>query len=390
MRVAFATLAFAGGLLAACGEASVPADHGDHEAVTRVELADLADIGYVHFDEDARPLAASGATADVAPGLNVFTDQVDAVVWVDASGAEVARLEVPERTQLEHAEPLRDGWLTVSVDQGWDRFAADGAHRWSLDGNAHHDVAEREDGSLLLLAWEERRDRGRRVRFDRLLEVSADGGDPRELWSSFGAREALRAHHPALPLDVAPAPGADEADTVYDYHHVNTVEVLRTRDAADPVFPDGALLLCARNASLVFVLDPEDLDVLWSFGPGELDFPHAPTLTPRGTVLVFDNGWHRGWSRALEVDPRTDAIVWEYAAERRVEFFTKKRGSAQRLANGNTLLCEADRGRAFEVTPAGAVVWSFANPLETNPDASSRRRRRFYRFWRVPVSAAPR
>ena len=42
MRVAFATLAFAGGLLAACGEATVPADHGDHEAVTRVELADHA------------------------------------------------------------------------------------------------------------------------------------------------------------------------------------------------------------------------------------------------------------------------------------------------------------------------------------------------------------
>ena len=37
-------------------------------------------------------------------------------------------------------------------------------------------------------------------------------------------------------------------------------------------------------------------------------------------------------------------------------------GTAQRLANGNTLITESDSGRAFEVTREGEIVWEFWNP----------------------------
>ena len=37
--------------------------------------------------------------------------------------------------------------------------------------------------------------------------------------------------------------------------------------------------------------------------------------------------------------------------------------SAERLPNGNTLITESDKGRAFEVTHAGEVVWEFWNPV---------------------------
>ena len=43
-------------------------------------------------------------------------------------------------------------------------------------------------------------------------------------------------------------------------------------------------------------------------------------------------------------------------------FFSNERGSNQRLANGNTMITESDRGRVFEVTPGGDVVWQFLNP----------------------------
>lgn len=36
--------------------------------------------------------------------------------------------------------------------------------------------------------------------------------------------------------------------------------------------------------------------------------------------------------------------------------------TAQRLANGNTLICEGDCGRIFEVTSDGELVWEFVNP----------------------------
>ncbi len=38
-------------------------------------------------------------------------------------------------------------------------------------------------------------------------------------------------------------------------------------------------------------------------------------------------------------------------------------GSAQRLANGNTFICESAFGRLFEVTPEGETVWEYIIPF---------------------------
>ena len=40
-------------------------------------------------------------------------------------------------------------------------------------------------------------------------------------------------------------------------------------------------------------------------------------------------------------------------------------GTTKRLPNGNTLITESNNGRAFEVTPAGEIVWEFFNPYRT-------------------------
>ncbi len=36
---------------------------------------------------------------------------------------------------------------------------------------------------------------------------------------------------------------------------------------------------------------------------------------------------------------------------------------AQRLANGNTFICESAFGRLFEVTPEGETVWEYIIPF---------------------------
>jgi hypothetical protein len=84
-------------------------------------------------------------------------------------------------------------------------------------------------------------------------------------------------------------------------------------------------------------------------------------------VLIFDNGTHRRdhpapYSRVIEVDPRTSAIVWEYHDQSLFDFFSPYISGAQRLANGNTLICEGCDGRIFEVTSDGQVVWEYVNP----------------------------
>ncbi len=45
------------------------------------------------------------------------------------------------------------------------------------------------------------------------------------------------------------------------------------------------------------------------------------------------------------------------------EFYGQNISGAQRLPNGNTLICEGPTGRIFEVTDLGETVWSYQNPF---------------------------
>ena len=82
-------------------------------------------------------------------------------------------------------------------------------------------------------------------------------------------------------------------------------------------------------------------------------------------------------SRVLELDPVRREIVWSFEGDPPESFFSKRRGSNQRLPNGNTLICESEKGRVFEVDTQGELVWEFWNP-EVRED----RRKRIYRFMR--------
>jgi len=187
-------------------------------------------------------------------------------------------------------------------------------------------------------------------------------------------------HHGPSDLD-EPAAG-QMAKVLYDYHHLNTLEILPDTPLGreDRRFRAGNYLVCLRNVHTIAVLDQDDHGVTWSWGPGELDMPHMPTMLPDGRVLLFDNGRGRGFSRVLELDPASEAIVWSYEGTPRESFFSALRGGVQRLENGNTLICESERGHVFEVTPDGEIVWDF-----WNPEIVDGKRKRIYRFHRLPA-----
>jgi hypothetical protein len=75
-------------------------------------------------------------------------------------------------------------------------------------------------------------------------------------------------------------------------------------------------------------------------------------------VLPFDP--ERGFSRAAGQPYGPSAPAWTYADKD--TFYSPFISGAQRLPNGNTLICSGAQGRVFEVTPAGQVVWDFENP----------------------------
>ena len=118
--------------------------------------------------------------------------------------------------------------------------------------------------------------------------------------------------------------------------------------------------------------------MVWSYGPGVLELQHTPTMLPNGRILIFDNGSHRGYTRVIELEPKSREIVWEYRGSPPESFFSKWRGIAQRLHNGNTLITESGRGHVFEITRAGEVVWEF-----WNPEVKNGKRKRIYRMIRL-------
>lgn len=171
-----------------------------------------------------------------------------------------------------------------------------------------------------------------------------------------------------------------------DLLHANSVEILR-RDVKH-LGRRGDLLLSVRDLDLVLVLDPRTSRVGWTFGPGQLERQHHPSLLDNGNVLIFDNRPTGRGSRVVEVNPRGRAIVWSYPREPAKGFHSMVRGGCQRLPGGNTLITDSERGRVLEVTPQGKVVWEFFNPDLDDPFLR-RKRAPIYRMIRFPPGAVP-
>ena len=130
---------------------------------------------------------------------------------------------------------------------------------------------------------------------------------------------------------------------------------------------DGNIVVSFRNISTVVMIERATGKIVWTLGSPPLAQQHDPRPLPNGNLLIFDNGTHRRdhpatFSRVIEVDPRTNAIVWEYTDPSLFEFFSPYISGAQRLANGNTLICEGCHGRIFEVTRDREVVWEYVSP----------------------------
>ena len=109
-----------------------------------------------------------------------------------------------------------------------------------------------------------------------------------------------------------------------------------------------------------------------------------PTGYPgAGHLLIFNNGSRRTGGAYSSVDELVlpvgpdgryehtagkafgpDKPLWSYAAPKRSEFFATFISGANRLPNGNTLICSGPNGTIFEVTPAKEIVWKYVNPVK--------------------------
>lgn len=101
--------------------------------------------------------------------------------------------------------------------------------------------------------------------------------------------------------------------------------------------------------------------IAWEYTIGPL---HDFQVLPGGNILL-----QTSWTRLVEVDPKTDEIVWSYDAAtangnagRRVEVH-----AFQRLPDGRTMIAESGPARIIEVDSTGALQREIALRVD-NPD----------------------
>ncbi len=305
-------------------------------------------------------------------GYTLFAPQAGKDVYlIDMLGRVVHRWRLSDRP-ADYGYLLESGRLLVGVRTGKSpvQFGGrggillemdwDGRVVWSYEEPAlHHDFCRMPNGNTMVLGWElvppelARRVKGgvagtehtRGVWSDYFREITPDG---RAVWE----------WHAYKHLD-------PESDIIcslcsrQEWTHSNSCEVLA----------DGNILTSFRRLDTVAIIDKKTGEFSWKWGRGELGHPHNPTPLENGNILIFDNGRHSSrrssspGSRVVEVNPNTSQIEWCYEARPPWEFYSGHISGAQRLPNGNTLICEGVMGRQFEVTKAKEMVWEYVNPF---------------------------
>ena len=310
-----------------------------------------------------------------APGLNLLASghAAEAILF-DMEGRELRHWALPLEqafpniARLPHAEKqdfwrrvrlLPDGSL-LAIYEGLGVVKIDRASRlrWKRPGNFHHDLDVAPDGTIWLL------DRDEKV----VPRINPTTGVLEDFVTKLG-RNGKVLERISILRAFEDSPFASFLDTMPhagDILHTNTLELL-DGSLADkiPAFKAGNLLVSVLQTSTLAVIDPETRQVVWALR-GKWRKQHQPTVLANDHLLLFDNiGLDRDHSRALEIDPRKGDILWQYAGTASEPLTSRTLGSVQRLANGNTLITEAERGRAVEVTPDNLVVWEYHSPFRT-------------------------
>lgn len=116
-------------------------------------------------------------------------------------------------------------------------------------------------------------------------------------------------------------------------------------------------------------------------------YPHwiADGLREGGKVIVFNNGFNKAdnFSSVHTLSPTVNSdgsykvpvgkkigpegFDWTYKDPMDpVNFYSKILSGAQRLPNGNTLICEGTKGKFFELNEADEIVWTYISPIGNN------------------------
>jgi outer membrane protein assembly factor BamB len=148
-----------------------------------------------------------------------------------------------------------------------------------------------------------------------------------------------------------------------DPWHANAIEI----------DDDGNLLVSFRNSDEILKINSETGSIMWRLGGknsqfsfrndklGGFSHQHGIRRLANGHILLFDDGnlhsppMSRAVEYRLDESAKIAELVWEYRPDPPIFGFAL--GFAQRLPNGNTLVCFGTAQHIIEVDQGGVKRW---------------------------------
>jgi len=255
----------------------------------------------------------------------------------------------------------RDGSVTFSMQEhagGLVKVDACGEEVWHVPGQYHHTVSSDGNGAFWTFT-------GTQETFDQnMVKISENTG---EILAEIDMAEVREVNDNVYVWNLRNPINADWDELAVHDHmtHGNDIDPLTQElAAAFPQFEVGDLLISYASTNLVFILDPESLEVKW-WRVGIADYQHDPDWEPDGRISIFNNktrhlGYGEGYSEIVTIDPRTFESEVVYRGDKPV-FRSIFNGRHELTEFGTRLITSSNQGWAFEVDSAGDLVFSFLN-----------------------------
>jgi len=307
--------------------------------------------------------------------------------------------------------------ITSDGDIDWEFKYKDNTHL------SHHDVEPLPNGNVLVIAWEyksptEAEKAGRnpaKIPYnglwpDHIVEVKKTGSTTGVIvWEWYVWNHLIQDYNPSkdnygVVKDHPELVDINFGVTDADWLHSNSIDYNEEFDQ---------IILSVRNFNEIWVIDHSTTtqeaaghtggnsgkggDLLYRWGNpqayragtvddqkfyGQHDANWIESGCPgEGNILVFNNGIGRpgtDYSSVEEIIPPVDddgnyylesgepyepeEPTWIYKTDNPTDFFSASRSGAQRLMDGHTLICDAEKGYFLEITSEGDTIWDYTNP----------------------------
>jgi hypothetical protein len=330
-------------------------------------LEELKTLAYLNYVKDEQNIDKKNVTIYdkelISDGINIFTSD---------DKCEAYLMDMEGNILHKWSSKLNNKWDFVKINNNGDIIAIadpagknhklisldwDSNIKWMNNESFHHDIEITNEGNIFSIILKKINTSRGKIASDYIVFLSPEGKIKKEI----SVYELVK--------DNKIVKKKLQSENFHDLLHTNSIKIIDKN--IFPIAKKGDLLITIRNINLIIIVDIENEKIIWEWGQNNLDMPHDSRLLDNGNILIFDNGWHRGYSRIIELNPITKEIVWEYTGDPKESFFTKERGGNQRLPNGNTLITESEKGRVFEVTKKGKIVWEWFNPFFTEDNKRS-------------------